>query len=326
MGGGIRHYKLCAGELTPAGEYPLDRPMFLCFSPDGGRLYILLRAPFEDSPFSGLVSCTVRADGSLSDFTAPASTGGLVACHLWALEGAWALERAAGDEIYAVNYLSGNLVRMNAAGEITAMAVHSGRGPHPTRQEAPHTHFVSPTPDGRALFCVDLGLDTVFLYDRNLKKIGGAKVPAGEGCRHLAVSPDGRWIYVVNELGSSVTVMEYRDRSLIPGETFPALPADFRGQSTAGAIRLSEDGRILFLSHRGHDSVTAFSVHGPSLTDPVTTPLNGSSPRDFILTDGYLAAACESGELDLLEMDGRSLIPKASVPLPHPIAVIIRPD
>ncbi len=296
--GGVWHYVQNEnGTLTFVKKYPLDRPMFLAV--DGGKMYVLLREMEEGTYRSGMMTFDIAADGSLSNPSPVILSEGKCACHI----------SLSGGKAYAVNYLSGSVVRFGESA-VDASDRHEGRGPHPTRQEGPHTHFVRETPDGKYLFCVDLGLDTVYVYDKELNVVSTAQVPAGAGCRHLDYSPDGKFVYCANELGSSVTVFAYADGKLTALDTYPALPADFTEQSTAAAIRVSEDGKVVYVSHRGHDSICAFRVTdgGAKLASPVWTKVNGVSPRDFLIVNGMLYATNEKTDnVTVFKVDGQTL-------------------
>lgn len=311
--GGIYHYKLDCGKLSLVKKYDVDRPMWLTI--DGDRMYILLRELTSDLN-SGVTACRINGDGSLSDFEEPVLTGGRCACHA----------SVSGERLYVVNYLSGNLAafdKNNLSRGILASDTHTGHGVHPTRQEAPHTHFVRESPDGKYIFCVDLGVDKIFVYDKELNRVSEASVPAGEGCRHLDYSPDGKYVYCANELGSSVTVFAYSDGRLEPLETYPALPADFDGQSTAAAIRVSADGKYLYVSHRGHDSVCAFDiVDGARLAAPRWTKVAGVSPRDFNFVGDIMFSANEKSAVTLFRADKKSF-EKLSTELEMPGALCV---
>lgn len=297
--GGIYHYTLEDGKLSFVRKYDVDRPMWLTI--DGNRMFVLLRE-LTGNLNSGVMAFDILSDGSLANPTAPVLSGGRCACH----------SCVSGDRLYVVNYLSGNICafdKNNLGKGIIAEDMHTGHGVHPKRQEAPHTHFTRETPDGKYVFCVDLGLDTIFVYDKNLKKVGEGKVPAGEGCRHLDYSPDGRYVYCANELGSSVSVFAYEDGKLDLVDTFAALPAGFDGQNTAAAIRVSADGKTLYVSHRGDDSVCAFDITdgGKRLANPVWTKVGGVSPRDINFTDGFMFSANEKSAVTVFRADGKKL-------------------
>ena len=309
--GGIYHCKFDGEQLTVANFYNIDRPMYLCV--DGDKLYVLLRGLTPGGTDSGMFVWDIAPDGSLSNPTAPVSTQGLCACHISVLDGV----------PYAANYLSGNVVRFGGENfAVDAIARHEGTGPHPTRQEAAHTHFVRPTPDGKYLFAVDLGIDTVFTYDKDLKRVSHAHVPAGEGCRHLDYSADGRYVYCANELGSSVTVFANDGGVLTALGTYPALPADFDGQSTAAAIRGADDGSAVYVSHRGMNTVAALPVLADGkLGAPTFVDIGGDSPRDFLIVDGVLIVTNEKTNNVTMYRDGVKLACELS--MPNPLCVVV---
>jgi len=188
-GGGVWRVALSPeGTLTPLACLPLPKPMYAALG--GGRLHVLLRAPFADRKTSGCVSC--RPD--FTDLTAPADTLGVCGCHLAVSEG----------DVYVANYLSGNLVKNGSC-----VVTHTGVGTNLPRQDQPHTHFVCLSPDGAYVLCCDLGLDTVFVYDRDLHPVSRAAVPAGYGVRHLVFAPGGRYFWAVNELIPSVSTFSW---------------------------------------------------------------------------------------------------------------------
>ena len=298
--GGIYHYRLENG-LNFVNKYDVDRPMWITFDEnDDEYLYILLRE-LTDDLHSGVTRCKVAPDGSLYGFEIPVLTEGRCACHA----------SVSGDLLYLVNYLSGNVLAYDkkclSRGPVFS-DTHDGKGVHPTRQEASHTHFVRESPDGKYIFCVDLGVDKIIVYDHELHRISEASVPAGEGCRHLDYSPDGKFVYCANELGSSVSVFAYENGRLKLLDTYKALPEGFNGQNTAAAIRVSPDGKILYVSHRGHDSVCAFDiVDGCRLENPEWTKIAGSSPRDFNFAGNYMFCANEKSKVTIFKVDGKRL-------------------
>lgn len=295
--GGIYHYRLDGG-LKFVKKYKIDRPMWLTI--DGNYMYILLRELTENLN-SGLLRCKIEPDGSLSEFEVPVLSGGRCACHA----------TVANNRLYVVNYLSGNILAFDKnslnSGSI-ACDTHEGSGVNQARQEAPHTHFVRESPDGKYIFCVDLGVDKIIIYDHDLNKIGEASVPSGEGCRHLDYSPDGNFVYCANELGSSVSIFRYKNGELFLLDTVKCLPNGFDEVSTAAAIRVSEDGKYLYVSNRGHDSICAFDiVDGCKLVNPMWTKVTGSSPRDFNFVGDLIFCANEHSPVTVFKADGKSL-------------------
>lgn len=295
--GGILHCRMTGDTLAPVNFTPLDRPMHMIIS--DGKMHILLRAPFETGE-SGLITFDIAKDGTLVNPSPVISTMGEVACHL----------TADGGDVYAVNYISGSIFKTP-----DRLAVHEGSSVHPTRQTSPHTHFVSLTPDGKYLFVTDLGLDRIFVYRKDLSVRSTVAMPAGHGPRHLAFHADGRHVFCANELASTVSLLEYRDGELTLVDTVNALPEDFTGISTVAAIRCVGDR--VYVSNRGHDSVSVLDFSGTSLTLRETIPTYGKGPRDFMLADDRIIAANEAGDaVCVVSMADGELVAKLDVPSP----------
>lgn len=273
--GGVYHYLCKNGSLQRMEKTNADRPMYLAVAEN--RLYAVLRQSFADSENSGVCSWQIGRDGALTNPSALCSTQGRCGCHL-------AVEQ---NRIYAANYLSGSVVMLPEG----RLSEHHGSGPHPTRQEAAHTHFVGMTPDKKYLLAVDLGLDTIFVYTPELILQDKIAMPAGHGCRHLAWSEDGKYAFCVNELASTVSVLGYEKGKLTLLDTVSALPEGFEGENTAAAIRV--DGDWVYVSNRGCDNIAVFTHKAGKLSDPVFVDAEGVSPRDFYIYGGYLFCANE---------------------------------
>ena len=121
-----------------------------------------------------------------------------------------------------------------------------------------------------------------------------------DGPRHIAFSNDGRHAYIVHELSNEVSVTEYQDGKFIELERHSTIPSDFNGESKLAAVRLSHDGKHLYISNRGHDSIAIFEVleDGRSLRSIEIQPSYDAFPRDFNITesDNYLICAHQEGE------------------------------
>jgi 6-phosphogluconolactonase len=210
----------------------------------------------------------------------------------------------------------------------------TGCGTHP-RQEKPHPHFTGFTPDGKYLIVVDLGLDAVKLFAFDPEKgLTDVEKPyffkveiAGSGPRHLAFNRAGNIAYLVNEIGNTVCVLDYKAGKFSCRQIISTLPADFSGETKAAAIRLSPDERWLFATNRGYDSIAVYRVLPDgelALQDIV--PSEGESPRDInFLPDGLqLAAANEfTNNTAFFKFDPESgkLAYYASESMPNPLAV-----
>ena len=270
-GGGIYAYDLAEnGELEKRAYFPCDRPMYAVKCEKS--LCVLLRQPFENSQNSGYFF----VDENLQNATEIKDTQGVVACHL-------CVEK---DDVYIVNYLSENIAKN---GEVIAQRI--GKSLHPTRQTEPHTHFVGQTPDGYLAVC-DLGTDTLSVYDKNLTLISKSKVPFGYGIRHLVFSKDGKYIYAVNELVPSVSVFAYANGK---AELVNTVKINCKNEKANGAaIRLSDDGKYLYVSLREENAICVFEVDGEKLTFLQKVDCGGDSPRDFDICGKYLIVCNEN--------------------------------
>lgn len=226
-------------------------------------------------------------------------------------------------------------------GEKTQLIDHQGGSRVvPDRQDVSHAHWTGVSPDNRFLFVPDLGLDQVVIYkmDAATSKIeahGNGVVPPGSGPRHMKFHPNGRWIYVLNELALTVTVFEYdakmgtmTSRQTI--ETVPAVELEREKAKSASEIRVHPNGKFVYSANRGHDTITVFAV------DQATGELKFvqrenprcATPRNFNLTPDakwLLAAGQLSNTLGLFSVDsdsGRITFQQTSVFVPNPICVL----
>lgn len=316
-GGGVYRYALYEnGRLEKQAYLPCDKPMYAVT--DGGRLHVLTLSPFmgkktvspnariaentptEGNKYSGYFSCNT----DFSDLSETKSTLGECACHL----------TVDGEDSYIVNYSSGNIVK-----NCSLAKVHEGKGINPERQAMPHTHFAEFSPDKKYVLCCDLGLDTVFVYDRNLNEISRAKVPGGFGVRHLVFSPDGHTVYAVNELIPSVSVFSFDGKRLALKNTVN-LPCKEKN-STGAAIRLSKDGKELFVSVREENAVFLLGVDGESLHLKTQFASGGNSPRDINLVGEYVICTNEkTNNVTVIDTKDYSIVD--SISLPNPLCVL----
>lgn len=256
--GGIYRLSMNEGVLSKREKISLDRPMFL--AREENKLYALLRAPHTEE--SELVSFEIAEGGELFSMREHGTTHGRVACHLTVRD----------NEVYLVNYITGNVVKMPDTVER-----HKGFGPNKARQDGPHTHFVTVTPDN-LVAVTDLGTDEVYFYDKDLKLKFKISVPAGYGARHLAFSPDEKYLYVANELVSSISVFCYDGENTEYLNTYAAAPENCECANLGSAIRVAED--FVYMSNRGHDSIAVFSAKDGVLVR-MGFIKTGKTPRDF---------------------------------------------
>ncbi len=301
--GGIHHYTFERGKLQFCEKVDLDCPNYMII--EDNKAYITLRETDKEAGTGGVVTADIDSEGRLINISEPISTKGKHPCHVCVLDG----------EIYAVNYSAGSVIKLPEK-----LVVHEGKGVDPDRQEMAHTHFIWPTYDGH-LLCCDLGLDTVFVYDKDLKFVSSAKVPDGMGVRHLAFNNGGKTFYAVNEMGNTVSRFNYENGKLTLIDTVDALPR-FQGKNTAAAIRI--DGNYLYVSHRGADTIARFKINeDTSLKLLENTPCGGRFPRDFIIVDGYMFCTNEhTNNVSILKVIDEGLeLCGSTIRMPHPISV-----
>jgi 6-phosphogluconolactonase len=198
----------------------------------------------------------------------------------------------------------------------SSSVIRIGTGPNPERQERSHAHCLVEMPDGR-LVTADLGTDEVafYRYDSSAGVMSEAPVevvamPPGSGPRHLVCSEDGCRIYVLNEMVQTVALLVRggQDEAFGVAQIISTLPEGAETGGTSAGIALSADGRFLFASNRGHDSIMAFRVEAGSgqLTQVGACPSGGRTPRTFAIDPSgrFLIVANQDGHtLTILRID-----------------------
>lgn len=170
-------------------------------------------------------------------------------------------------------------------GPVSDVKVHPGTGAKPA-----HAHQIVVDPSGQWLLSVDLGLDLVFSYGLDattgrLTEVGQTRFKAGAGPRHLAFHPNRQFAYVANELDSTVTVCTWNAGRLTTGQTLSTLLTQPPARNFPGEIAVSPDGRFVYVSNRGHNSVAVFAVGagGASLRLLATPTCGGDWPRHLAI-------------------------------------------
>jgi 6-phosphogluconolactonase len=210
--------------------------------------------------------------------------------------------------VLAANYTGGSaaLFKLDDNGKLTAamdVKQHHGGGPNKVRQEGPHVHSAFFEPGTDRIFVADLGTDAVSVYhiDKNKAQLVAEanpeiKLNPGSGPRHLAFHPTKKILYIVSELSNTVTVISLNnDGSYTTIETVSAIPGDYKKSTTCADIHISGDGRFLYVSNRGLNSIAIFDVNQETgkLKLIAEEPTKGENPRNFTLSpDGnYLLVA-----------------------------------
>ena len=229
---------------------------------------------------------------------------------------------SSGDYVFVANYSSGHSTALavkedGSIGSATSVVRGEGDGPVTNRQKAPHAHMVSLDPENKFLLVPDLGSDKVLIYQ--FDKESGVLTPnpeqaflkmdPGAGPRHLVFHPEGEFVYVVNELSSTVTACSYDPGKgvLTKLHSVSTVAEDHVGAKYPGAIRISKDGRFVYASTRGeHSKVSVFQVEEDGRIFRTQVVEVTHWPREFNLdpSGNYLMVAGEkSDEIELYKID-----------------------
>jgi 6-phosphogluconolactonase len=215
----------------------------------------------------------------------------------------------AGKALLAANYGTGSMsvFPIKDGGELGAMSGFfqgEGSSVNPDRQSGPHAHCVITDPNGRFALLCDLGLDKVFVFkfDPATASITPndppfASVKPGSGPRHITFHPNGRFAYLINEMGSTLTAFSYDSSRGVLHEiqTESTLPGGYAAPTTGAEVAVHPSGKFVYASNRGHDSIVEFAANGDTghLTLVGWCPTQGKTPRDFEIdpTGTWLLAA-----------------------------------
>lgn len=329
-------FDAATGTLTrPVLVAETKNPSFLARHPSGRFLY----AVGEVSTFKGAKT------GVVSAFAIDPKTGDLTLLNQQPSEGSGPCHLLVdhdGRKVLVANYGGGSVavLPIDADGRLrraTAVRVHEGSGPNKGRQDKPYAHGIYLDAAERFAFAPDLGADRIFIYrfdaaKGTLEPHGAAPLDAGAGPRHLSFHPTGKYLYAINELRSTVAVFAYdaEKGSLSRLQTLSTLPEGFAGKSWTAEVAVSPDGRFVYGSNRGDDSLAAFRVDDGTgrLTRVGHAPVGGKDPRHFVIDPSghYILAADQgSGRITVLRLDpatGLPVLTGAAVELDKPVVLL----
>lgn len=263
---------------------PTANPSYICLDEKKRKLYAVNETKeWQGSWGGGISQWGYDAEGSFALETTQ-KTGGTDPCHL----------AISPDErwLALTNFASGSLTvfPLDRQGCLIAerkLFQHQGSGVNTVRQTGPHAHSAIFGPDG-LLYVPDLGIDKVVSYccagDIAPFENGNLSVEPGSGPRYGQFSVDGNHFYLINEMASTVVHYVRREKELVCRETVSTLPKDFTGKSTGADLHLAPNGRHLYVSNRGHDSIVIYQVDKDgALTVLGHQPCGGSTPRNFAI-------------------------------------------
>ncbi len=331
---GIRCFELdmATGALTPKpGGKGIGNPSFLAIHPSGRSLYCVGEGgktgavgAFSIDPATGALTLLNKE-----------SAGGSGPCHI-------SIDKA-GKNVIIANYGGGSVACLPVAADGTLKAAtsfiqHTGSSVNPGRQKEPHAHSINFDPANRFAFCADLGLDKILVYafDGASGKLTphttpSAAVAPGSGPRHFAFHPSAKYAYVINEMTSTLTAFTYdADKGVLSTlQTLSTLPADFKGNNSTAEVVVSPDGRFVYGSNRGHDSIAVYAVDAADgkLTHQANVSIIGKTPRNFAIdpTGTWLLAAGQgSNSIHVFKLDPKTGMPQPTdvkVDAPKPVCI-----
>ena len=281
----LAHFDTATGALTKP-EFLLEAPApaYFIIAPDGKHLYTCNS--------TGFVSAYAidRATARLTLLNQVPSGGG---------DPSYISLEQTGRYVFVANYDGGNVAAWKlrpdgGIGERTAFVQHTGSSVNPQRQSHAFAHSIRVDPTNRFVLVADLGVDKLFVY--KFDAANGSLTPndppfvtvkPGSGPRHIVFHPNGRWVYLLTEMGSTVIQYDWDTKlgTLKELQTVSTLPADFKGVSMCAEITVYPNGKFLYVSNRGHDSIAVFAIDAKSgrLTPIEHVSSGGQTPRNFAL-------------------------------------------
>ena len=337
----VFRFSEATGKLAPIGlAAEADNPGFLAIRPDHRFLY----AVNEIGEYKG------EPTGSVSAFSIDRKRGKLTLLNRVASAGSGPTHLTVdktGKYILAANYGAGSvslipILSDGRLGPVKTTLEQSGHSVNPERQAEPHAHSAYFAPDNRFAVSADLGTDKVYVYRFDASKgtlepndPPFVETPPGTGPRHFAFSPDGMFGYVIEEMGASITAFSYDAvRGLLkPLETVSTEPAGYKGFKSGAEIEILPDGKFLYGSNRGDNTIAAFAVDPVkgTLTRIESVPTGGKTPRNFGIdpTGRFMIAANQdSDSLVVFRIDpktGRLTPTGQKENVPTPICVMFEP-
>lgn len=314
-------------------------PSFLALHPGGGQLYAVNEVnEVNGTKGGGITAFQIGPDGGLTKLNEATTRGG-GPCHLTVAPD--------GSTVLGANYGGGSVIsyRLQPDGRLGAEASfiqHSGSSVNPGRQKEPHAHGIYLDQAARFAMVPDLGMDQVLVYrfDAGTGRLTpndppGVKIAPGSGPRHFAAHPTLPLAWSLNELLSTITTLNYDATQgvLTPSTTVSTLPAGHSGNNSTAEIFVHPNGRYLYASNRGHDSIAGFAIDQKSgeLTLLQHQPIDGKTPRSFALDPSgrwLLAAGQNSNTVTVFRIEaGTGRLAQAGAPfaVPRPVCLIFRP-
>jgi len=270
----------------------VQHPFFLVISPDGRFLYSIDTEKFGGKEDEFVAAYAIEAhSGKLTRLNKQTAKGS-ASCYLDI--------DSTGKTVVLANYSTGSVAALpvktdGSLGEATSFVQHEGSSVNPKRQKAPYAHSIVISPDNRFTLVADLGIDKVLIYrlDAAASKLSvnaaqpSISVEPGSGPRHLTFHPNGKSVYLINELKNTVTYFDYEPQAgkLTTQQTISTLPADFDGVTHTADVKITPNGKFLYGTNRGHDSIACYRIGDDGMLSLIKIePSLGKGPQNLLIT------------------------------------------
>jgi len=313
-------------------------PSYLALHPNGRFLYCVNEIDRFDGKRGGAVSAfSINLDSGRLTLLNQAPSGGVGPTHI-------SIDRR-GMDVLVANYGSGSVavLPVEADGKVaepSSVDQHEGKGTDPARQEGPHAHCANLDPSNRFALSADLGLDKAFVY--RFDAVAGtitpntppaASIAPGSGPRHLAFDPAGKNVYVLNEMGATITACHYDPAHGVLSEfqTISTVPEGFSGAKGSAEIMVHPSGRFLYASNRGDSNdIAIFRIdsHSGQLTFVDRVSTQGKAPRGFGINptgQWLLAANQDTDNVIVFRIDqntGKLTSTGTNLHVPTPVCIV----
>lgn len=331
----VYQFDAATGDASPVSTIATANPSYLALAPDGKFLY----AANENGQGEVSAFAFDKASGQLR-FLNKQSSGGDGPCYISVDAGRkWAM---------VANYGGGSLAALpihadGTLGALTQLIQHTGSGPDKDRQEKPHVHSVTFSPDQRYLISADLGLDDLSVYRFNaaaaarplsVSPVSSLHASPGDGPRHISFYPGKPYVYGMMEMGGAVDFFRWTNGKLVARQRISSLPEDFKGDIGSADIHVAPKGKFLYASNRGDaNSIAIFSIDTATgeLTVKGFESTQGKTPRNFMIdpTGHWLLVANQrSDNIIIFSIDAKTGLLKNTgkqLSVPAPVCLKMSP-
>lgn len=305
----------------------MKNPSYFAYNPLKKRIYVTNETIVP--PHYGMVTeLAVNPDGSVSPCSSLQHEGG-ASCHI--------VLSPDQKNLYCSQYRAGSIVSLSVKDDggldaVEKVLVHTGSGPVQDRQEHAHTHCAVCDAEGRYIYAADLGTDTIYRYDRSQNyAVENFALSPGTGPRHLVLSRDGRFLYLISELSNELFVLGVSrlDGTLSLMEVHQLTTAQ-SGQTDGAGIALAFHDTRLYLSLRGPNEILVYAVDPDSgRVHPLQRfPSGGNWPRFFLVSEKdstLLVAHQRSHDITAYHLDAKGLVDTSGstcIQSPAPVCIV----